>query len=74
MSKYHWINDSIKIDFDVPRLVANTMQEAEEADLNNEIGEYYGIADVLDVICKECYVNGLLTKKQWDTITERYPV
>lgn len=74
MGKFRWINDDIKIDFPVPLVVTNTMKEAEEADLNNEIGEYYGIADALDVLGKNCYTGGEITKKQWELITMRYPV
>ena len=72
MSRFHWINDNIKIDFPVSRVMQNTMDEAEELDLANDI-EYNAVADILDIMCKEAYVNKLLTKAQWRQICTRYP-
>lgn len=67
------INDNIKIDFEVPRLLKNTMQEAEELD---EIGsvEYTAVADQIDVICKGYVTTGHMTEEQWDIVTARYPI
>ncbi len=71
---FQWVNDNYKIDFPVPLIVTNTMIEAEEADLNNEYGEYIGIADALDTLAKTCYTGKEITKEQWNIITKRYPV
>lgn len=70
--KFHWINDDIKIDFPISKAMRNTMDEAEALDLE-ESCEYSAVADILDVMGKEAYVNGLITKEQWDRICERYP-
>lgn len=72
MGKFHWINDEVKIDFKVSVAMKNTMEEAEQLDLE-ENPEYAAVADILDVMGKEAFVNKLITRKQWDTIVERYP-
>lgn len=70
--EYHEINDAIKIDFEVPRTLRYLMEEAEEADLKND-GSYLDFADTIDVVSKNCYVVGAITRSQWDTIVRRYP-
>jgi hypothetical protein len=72
-SKFRWINDEVKIDFPVTKLMANTMKEAKELDLENNI-EYTHVADAIDLMCKECVVNKLMTQEQWDKMVDRYPV
>lgn len=72
MSKFHWINDDVKIDFPTSKVMQNTMNEAEELDLA-ESGEYADVSDALDLMGKEAFVNGLITREQWDKICMRYP-
>ena len=67
------INDKIKIDFKVPKLLQNTMDEAEELDRIGSV-EYTAVADSIDVICKGYVTTGHMTEEQWDTIIDRYPV
>ena len=52
MGKFHWINDDIKIDFKISVAMKNTMEEAEQLDLE-ESPEYAHVADILDVMGKE---------------------
>lgn len=61
-------------DFPVPRIVLNTMEDAEAAleREGSELGSYMNWLDTLDNVCKECYVTGAITKEQWHTIMERY--
>ena len=63
MGKFHWINDEVKIDFKVSVAMKNTMEEAEQLDLE-ENPEYAAVADILDVMGKEAFVNKLITRKQ----------
>lgn len=70
--KFHWVNDAVKIDFPISNVMQNTMDEAEMLDLE-ENTEYSAVADILDLMGKEAYVNGLITKEQWDKICMRYP-
>lgn len=71
--KFRWINDDIIIDFPVPKLLKNMMQEAEELDLRGSV-IYTGMADQIDVTCKEYVTTGRMTQEQWDKIADRYPV
>ena len=72
MSKYRWINDDVKIDFPVSKLLQNTMEDAEAADLENNY-EYFGLASAIDVVCKGLFARGKLTEEQWNTVCNRYP-
>jgi hypothetical protein len=67
------INDDIKIDFKVSRLLKNTMEEAEELDRTGSV-EYEAVADAIDVICKAHVTNGHMTEEQWNIVTARYPI
>ncbi len=71
-SKYHEINDMIKIDFKIPEALRYLMEEAEKADIRND-GSYDNLADTIDVMSKNCYAAGKITAAQWDTIVGRYP-
>lgn len=73
MKEFNWVNDKIKIDFPISNLMKNTMEEAEQLDLEKNIGEYSSIADSLDLMGKEAFVNKIITKEQWNKICERYP-
>ena len=73
MKSFNWVNDNIKIDFPISKVLANTMKEAEEADLNGDNGEYMCLSDMIDVCAKAAYTCGKLTKEQWDKLCERYP-
>lgn len=73
MSRFHYVNDAVEIDFPVSKVMRNTMDEAEELDLCESV-EYSAVADILDVMAKEAYVNKLITREQWDKICRRYPV
>lgn len=72
MSKYRFINDEYKIDFNVPVGLQELIDEAEKADIEDHIGTYYAMVDAIDVVAKNCYAAGLITKKQWDIIAYRY--
>ena len=67
------INDEIRIDFEVPELLRNTMDEAEELDRIGSV-EYTAVADMIDVICKGYVTTGHMTQEQWDTVVDHYPI
>ena len=66
------MNDSVKIDFKLPKYMLNLMQDTEEYDLANDYGSYVNYADTIDVQSKILYTEGYLSKKQWDTMVRRY--
>lgn len=71
-NEYHEINDEIKIEFKLPEMLQNLILDAEIADRRND-GSYDNLADMIDVLCKNYYSDGILTLKQWETVVRRYP-
>ncbi len=66
-----WIDDSVDINFELPR---DIMLIAEECEYMNET-ENYGYdnyAEMLSDMCKEAYRIGNMTKEQWDLMERRY--
>ena len=72
MAEGNWINKDINID-DIPldTVMKNTLQEAEEYAAEGNY-EYFGVADIIDVLCKNSYAAGKMTREQWDRMCERY--
>lgn len=70
---FRWIKTDIILDFDIPRTLANTIQEIEQADSNNDMVEYNILSDTIDVICKTYCTNRVITKKQWELVCEKFP-
>lgn len=65
-----WIRYDIPIDFPVYRTLQNTMQEAEMHDKNHDY-HYFACASAIDVLAKNEYNNGNITKDQWDALINR---
>ena len=71
--KYRWINEDITLNFPLPTVLKNSIQEAEEADINDCIGEYNAIVDAIDILCKEYVAEHIFTHEQWDLVVQKYP-
>lgn len=69
---YHEINDKVKINFELPEMLKNLIEEAEAADKRND-GSYDNLADTIDTLCKNYFADRKITLKQWETIVRRYP-
>lgn len=67
-----WINRDITINFPIPPVLQNLINDAEEAERNGN-HEYFAIADAIDVFCKGLVSTGYYTETQWDTICLKYP-
>lgn len=73
MKQYHWVQDDVILDFEIhSKPLQNLLTEAEELDLA-ESGEYFCVADMIDVFAKNMVVGGLLSQEQWGTLCRRYP-
>ena len=69
--KYNWINGEVEIDFKLPVFLQKKVNELERLDY--EMNDYYFDAcEYLECDAKECFVMGILTKKQWEQLCERY--
>ena len=73
MKKYNWINDEIKIDFKVPRSIVHQIQELEKLDSEKNL-LYFDYCDHLEKKKKNAYAEGMITKKEWDTLLMRYDI
>ena len=71
MNKNSWINDAVKIEFEVTPGMKNLMDLCEKA-ASDEDYSYFNYEEALDLACKEMVVIGKMTQKQWDMIEERY--
>lgn len=69
--KYTWINDDIKIDFPLPELLQNLVNELEEMDME-ENWLYFDRCEFLENITKECIISGWITDEQRDLLCQRY--
>lgn len=70
-NKFHWIDDTIKIDFPVPKAMQILMNECEQLDLDEDYA-YFNYIETLDCDAKELVYRGILTEKQWDIINTKY--
>ena len=73
MKKYNWVNDEIKIDFKVQRSIEHQIEELEKLDEEKNI-LYFDYCDHLDVLAKNAYTEGMITKKEWDALVMRYDI
>lgn len=71
MSKYNWINDDVKIDFPLPKILQDKVTELEELDKEMDY-RYFDVCEYLDDDAKGYYVAGRISKKQWDMLVTRY--
>ena len=72
MKKEKWINRDVKIDFPIPPLLQELIDDAEEAERKQNL-EYFAIADAIDVFCKGLVSTGYYSEYQWDIVCARYP-
>ena len=71
MKKYTWINDEVKLDFPLPKILQNKIKLIEKLDAEqNEL--YFDECGYLDDDAKNLYAEGAITKKQWELIVTRY--
>lgn len=69
----NFINDNIKLDFKISKDMQNLIDKCEKADAEDDYGIYMNYAEMLAfVIAKEAYVQGSITRKQWEQIQMRY--
>lgn len=71
---FHWIQNDVVINFEVPQILKNLFLDAEKADKENDYALYLNLADTIDVVSKNSYAEGLISEEQWSTITRRYEI
>jgi len=70
--KYNFINNEVKIDFEVSKVLQNLMKEAEKADILNDYGLYMNLADAIDCQAKKETSHHVIRESQWKQLVKRY--
>ena len=71
-ARFNFINDDIKIDFELSPKMKNLIKGAEKADLLNKYGTYMNYAYAIDAQGKKETTHHQLRESQWNKLTERY--
>lgn len=71
MVKYNWIREDVVIDFPIPNSLQEIIAILELLDIAEDYG-YYDYSEALDCGAKEYVYQGILTKKQWETLCLKY--
>lgn len=71
---YHYIDDSIKIDFELTIKIKmrDLVEKAEEADLLDDYGTYMNVVYAIDSQGKKEATHHIITETQWMTLLRRY--
>ena len=72
--KYNYLDDSVKIDFELPLNIKNLVDDAEKADLEDDYGLYINLASAIDTNAKNATAKRLLSDYQWETLVRRFRV
>ena len=71
--KFNWIQDEIELDFDLCEVLQNEIKKAEKYDLEGCDWKYFLVAESIELLGKGLYSGGVITKKQWNTLCDKYP-
>jgi len=70
--KFHWVDDSVVIDFPVVEWIEKAMKEIEDCDLREDY-MYFTLIDALWVDLKNWMDKGKISEAQCDHIMSQYP-
>lgn len=71
-AKFNFINDEIKINFELSKTMKNLVEEAEKADILNDYGLYMNLADAIDSQGKLETTHHEIKENEWIKLTQRY--
>ena len=72
--KYNFINDDVKIDFELSKTMKDLVDKCEEADLINDYGLYMNVADAIDSQGKKEATHHIITETEWKKLVMRYEI
>ena len=72
--RYNYINDEIKIDFELSPTMANLVKDAEDADILNDYGLYINLADAIDSQGKKEATHHMISETEWRKLVRRYAI
>ncbi len=70
--EYNYINNNIKIDFELSKTMANLVEKCEEADYLDDYGLYMNLADAIDTQAKKEVSRHTMTNREWNLLIRRY--
>lgn len=70
--KYNFINDDVKIDFELSKTMKDLVDKCEEADLINDYGLYMNVADAIDSQGKKEATHHIITETEWKKLVRRF--
>ena len=70
--KYNYINNDIKIDFELSHTMQDLVDKAEKADILEDYGLYMNLADDIDSQAKKEVNMHLITEPEWRKLIRRY--
>ena len=70
--KYNYINNEIKIDFELSHTMQDLVDKAEKADILEDYGLYMNLADAIDSQAKKEVNMHLITEPEWRKLIRRY--
>ena len=70
--KYNYINNEIKIDFELSNTMQDLVEQAEKADILEDYGLYMNLAYAIDARAKREVSRHLLTEREWRMLSRRY--
>ncbi len=72
MLKYNYINNDVKIDFELSHTMQDLVDKAEKADILEDYGLYMNLADAIDSQAKKEVSRHLITELEWNKLVSRY--
>ena len=72
MLKYNYINNDVKIDFELSHTMKVLVDKAEKADILEDYGLYMNLADAIDSQAKKEVSRHLITETEWNKLVSRY--
>lgn len=69
---FRFINNKIKINFNLTSTMKNLIKKAEKADEQNDYGLYMNVVDAIDSQAKKEVNDHKLTEEQWNKLLSRY--
>lgn len=69
---YNYINNDVKIDFELSNTMKDLVDKAEEADFLGDYGLYMNLADAIDSQGKKETSNHLISETEWKKLVRRY--
>lgn len=70
--KFNYINNKVKIEFPLSRVMQDLVNRAEEADLIDDYGLYMNLAYAIDSQAKKETTHNQMTESQWNQLLMRY--